>query len=360
MDKWILSRLESVTVAVTCALDDYEPLGATNALTDLIDDVSNWYVRRTRRRFWRTDPNEPRSDSLAAHATLLEVLQRLTLLLAPFCPFIAERLYSELFDVTETDSVHLVDWPRAEPERRNVELEESMAVARRLTSLGRAARAEAGVKVRQPLARALVFLPLLSPMPPAGVVEDELNVDHLEYATDLANVLTFELVPNFRTVGPRLGEAVKELKPALAKLDSVLAAQSLESGGSITVSLSSGDFELGAEEIELRVKGQEGYAVSRDGGEVIALDLTLTDELRRRGFLRDVIRQVQDLRKNSGLDVADRIVLHVMGIDDLSDGFEMLANEVLAVEVITGPGWGDGTVLELDDGRDARAWVAKD
>ena len=360
IDQWILSRLECVTAAVTSALDGYEPLGGTNALSELIDDLSNWYVRRTRRRFWRTDPNAPRSDSLAAQATLLDVLQRVTLLLAPFCPFIAERLYVELFDVEETDSVHLTDWPIGEPERRNVALEESMAVARRLTSLGRAARAEAGMKVRQPLSKALVFLPSLSAMPPAGVVEDELNVDHLEYATDLANVLTFELVPNFRTVGPRLGEAVKELKPVLAAFDSVAAAETLESGGSLSVTLSSGTFELNGEDIELRVKGQEGYAVSRDGGEVIALDLTLDHDLRRRGFLRDVIRQVQDLRKNSGLDVADRIVLHVSGIDDLADGFATLASEVLAVEVITGPGWGEGTVLELDDEREARAWVAKD
>jgi isoleucyl-tRNA synthetase len=191
-------------------------------------------------------------------------------------------------------------------------------------------------------------------------VEDELNVDHLEYATDLANVLSFELVPNFRTVGPRLGEAVKELKPALASLDSVAAAVTLESGGSISVTLSSGAFDLSAEDIELRVKGQHGYAVSRDGGEVIALDLTLTDDLRRRGFLRDVIRQVQDLRKNSGFDVADRIVLHVSGIDDLAEGFATLASEVLAVEVITGSGWGEGTSLELDDDREAWAWVAKD
>ena len=360
IDQWILSRLEYVTVAVTTALDGYEPLGATDALAELIDDLSNWYVRRTRRRFWRTDPNAPRSDSLAAQATLLDVLQRVTLLLAPFCPFVAERLFAELFDVDTTDSVHLADWPTSEPQRRSVALEESMAVARRLTSLGRAARADAGVKVRQPLARALVFLPSLSATPPAGVVEDELNVDHLEYATDLGNVLSFELVPNFRAVGPRLGEAVKELKPALAALDSVAAAETLESGGSIRLALSSGTFELGTEDIELRVRGQEGYAVSRDGGEVIALDLTLTDELRRRGVLRDVIRQVQDLRKNSGLDVADRIVLHVTGIDDLADGFATLASEVLAVEVITGTGWGEGTLLELDDGRDARAWVAKD
>ncbi len=359
IDQWILSRLESVTVAVTLALDGYEPLGATDALTELIDDLSNWYVRRNRRRFWRTDPNVPASDSLAAQATLLEVLQRVTLLLAPFCPFVAERLYRELFEVPDTDSVHLTDWPLGNPDRRLVELEASMAVARRLTSLGRGARAEAGVKVRQPLARALVFLPSGSPMPPSGIVEDELNVDHLEYGTELAAVLTFDLVPNYREVGPRLGEAVKELKPALAALDSIAAAEALESGGSLRVTLSSGDFELGANDIELRVKGQGGYAVSREGGEVIALDLTLDDELLRRGYLRDVVRQVQDLRKNSGLDVADRIVLHVFGLDDLSAGFELLAKEVLAVEVITGPGWGEGTILELDDERDARAWIAK-
>jgi isoleucyl-tRNA synthetase len=213
--------------------------------------------------------------------------------------------------------------------------------------------------VRQPLARALVFLPLGSPMPPAGVVEDELNVDLLEFGTELADVLTFELVPNFRTVGPRLGEAVKELKQALGALDSVAAAEALEGGGSISVTLSTGTYELGGEDIELRVKGQGGYAVSRDGGEVIALDLSLDEGLVRRGYLREIVRQVQDLRKNSGLDVSDRIVLHVTGIDDLSEGFATLASEVLAVEVVSGEGSGEGTALELDDGREAKAWVTK-
>jgi isoleucyl-tRNA synthetase len=359
IDRWIISRMESVTETVTAALDGYEPLGGTDALIELVDDLSNWYVRRSRRRFWRTDPTAPRSDSLAAHATLLEVLQRVTLLMAPFCPLLTERLYQDLFPVSDEDSVHLVDWPKANLERRNVDLEASMAVARRLTSLGRAARAEAGVKVRQPLARALVFLGAGSPLPPEGVVEDELNVDHLELGSELADVLTFELVPNFRAVGPRLGEAVKELRPALAALDSLAAAADIEAGRAIAVTLSTGAFELTGEDVELRVKGQGGFAVSRDGGEVVALDLTMTEELRRRGFLRDVVRQVQDLRKNSGLDVSDRIVLHVVGLDDLADGFALLASEVLAVEVTTAPGDDEGTVLELDDERDARAWVKK-
>jgi isoleucyl-tRNA synthetase len=359
IDQWILSRVEGVTDAVTAALDGYEPLGGANALAQLIDDLSNWYVRRSRRRFWRTDPNAPRSDSLAAQATLLEALQRVTILMAPFCPLLTERLYQELNDVSDNDSVHLVDWPAANPRRRNETLEASMDVARRLTSLGRAARADAGVKVRQPLARALVFLAPSSPLPPAGIVEDELNVDVLEYGRELAEVLKFELVPNFRVVGPRLGEAAKELKPALAALDSVAAAAALESGGTVTVTLSTGTFELTSEDVELRVQGKGSFAVSRDGAEVIALDLTLDDDLRRRGYLRDVVRQVQDLRKNSRFDVADRIVLNVTGLDDLAEGFATLANEVLALEVLAVAGQGEGTALELDDGRDAYAWVRR-
>ena len=359
IDRWILSRLESVTLAVTESLEGYEPLGGTDALAALIDDLSNWYVRRSRRRFWRTDPSAPRSDSLAAQATLLEVLQRVTLLMAPFCPFLSERLYVELFDVDGEASVHLADWPTGDASHRNVELEESMDVARRLTSLGRAARAEAGVKVRQPLARALVFLPSGSPMPPEGIVEEELNVDLLEYGSELAQVLSFELVPNFRNVGPRLGEAVKELKPALLALDSVAAAAVLEAGGCVSITLSTGTFELGGDDIELRVKGQYGYAVSRDGGEVVALDLTLNDDLLRRGYLRDAVRQIQDLRKQSGFDVSDRIIVHVTGLDDLRDGFSLLASEVLAVEISCEEGLGEGTVLELDDGRQAKAWVTR-
>jgi len=359
IDRWIISRIEDVTATMTAALDAYEPLSGTDALAQFVDDMSNWYVRCSRRRFWRTDPQAPASDSLAAQATLLEVLRRVTLLLAPFCPFVAERLYRELNGASDDDSVHLADWPVSVALHRDADLEASMDVARRLTSLGRAARADAGIKVRQPLSRALVFLAAGDVMPPAGIVEDELNVDELEYGTELAEVLSFELVPNFRSVGPRLGETVKELRAALAALDTAAAAAAIEAGESISVSLSTGEFALGAEDVELRVKSQEGFAVSREGAEVIALDLTLDDDLRRRGYLRDVVRQVQDLRKNSGLDVADRIVLHVTGLEDLTSDFDVLASEVLATEIHRGSGEGAGTVLELDDDRLALAWIVK-
>ncbi len=359
VDQWILSRVEGTSIRVTNALEGYEPLEAADALATLVDDLSNWYVRLSRRRFWRTDPTAPRTDSLAAQATLLDVLQRICVLLAPFCPFLSERLYQILFDVADDDSVHLAPWPSPEPDRRHEALEASMAVARRLTSLGRAARAGAGLKVRQPLSRALVFLPADSPPPPAGVVEDELNVDRIEYGRELADVLSFELVPNFRSVGPKLGEAAKELRGALALLDAAGAAATLESGAPLRVLLSTGPVELLPEDVELRVEGHGGFAVSRGGAEVVALDVELDDDLRRRGVLRDLVRQIQDLRKSEGLLISDRVVLRLTGLEDLAGEFPHLAREVLALEVLTSPGSGEGCVLDLGDGRVARAWVER-
>ncbi|MGH9090099.1 MAG: DUF5915 domain-containing protein, partial [Acidimicrobiales bacterium] len=239
-------------------------------------------------------------------------------------------------------------------------LEAQMALARRLTSLGRAARSEAGVKVRQPLARALVFLAPGSPALLPGVVEDELNVDEVVVAEELGEVLHFDLVPNFRVLGPRLGPQVKDLKAALAGLDTAAAAASLEAGGTVAVPLPGGTVALGPGELELRVRGQEGFAVSREGGEVVALDLHLDHGLRRRGLAREVVRHVQDLRKASGLEVSDRVHLHLTGLDDLAPMLDEVAREVLAVDVATGPGTGPGVPLELDgfDG-EALAWVEK-
>jgi len=175
-------------------------------------------------------------------------------------------------------------------------------------------------------------------------------------------VLTFELVPNFRTLGPRLGERVKELKGALGALDGAAAAADLEAGRPLTVTLGGERVELSPDDVQLRVRGQQGYAVSREGGEVVALDLTLTDELRRRGLARELVRLVQDLRKTSGLEVSDRIELHVVGLDTLADYFDAVAHEVLATSILSGPGEGEGTVLDLDDellDQPVRVWLRK-
>jgi len=358
LDRWILSRCEATLLEVTTQLEAYEPLAAATPIGELVDDLSNWYVRRSRRRFWRTDPTAAASDSLAAQATLHEVLVTIAEMLSPFCPFLSDRLWRDLTGASDDDSVHLADWPLAKPGLIDPGLEASMAVARRLTTLGRAARAEAGVKVRQPLARALVFLPAGSPRPPTGVVEDELNVDALDEAGELTDVLRFELVPNFKALGPRLGESVKHLKAALASLDGAAAARELDAGRPVTVELPDGPVELGSDDLELRVRSQEGFAVSREGGEVVALDLSLDESLIRRGLIRDVIRQIQELRKSTGLELADRIELDVDGLDDLDDDdLAVIGSEVLAVAVRRGSSDGDGHLLDLEERQNALVWI---
>jgi isoleucyl-tRNA synthetase len=189
-----------------------------------------------------------------------------------------------------------------------------------------------------------------------GVVEDELNVDEVVVAEELGEVLQFELVPNFKTLGPRLGAAVQQVRPALAQLDAAAAAETLEAGGAVTITLADGPVTLGPDDVELRVQGQAGFAVSREGSEVVALDLTLDDELRRRGLAREVVRHVQDLRKASGLEVSDRIRLWLTEFDDLEPLFEFIGNEVLAIEVRATPGPGEGTTIEVDD-RKGVIWI---
>jgi isoleucyl-tRNA synthetase len=361
LDRWARSRVASTLAAVTGGLDGYEPLEAATALGRLVDDLSNWYVRRSRRRFWRTDPDAPPSDALAAQATLYEALVTVSLLLAPFCPFVADRLWRELGAAqAESDSVHLQAWPEAGAEAIDRDLEAQMALAVQLSSLGRAARSDAGVKVRQPLSRALVFVAPGSPSILADVVADELNVDEVVEAEDLGelgDVLTLELVPNFRVLGPRLGEAVKEVRGALATIDAAAAAAALEAGAAVTVELSSGPVPLGPEELEVRVRGQAGFAVSREGGAVVVLDLALDDDLRRRGLVREVVRHVQDLRKERGLEVSDRIRLWLTGVEERA--FEPVGREVLAVEVARGPGRGAPAALSIDGAEGTVAWLEK-
>ncbi len=359
LDRWARSRVHSTLDALTAALDGYEPLEAATRLGRLVDDLSNWYVRRSRRRFWRTDPDAPHSDALAAQATLYEALVAVTLVLAPFCPFVADRLWRELCgERAERDgSVHLQTWPVLDGTAIDRDLEAQMALAVQLSSLGRAARSEAGVKVRQPLRRALVFLAPSSPAILADVVADELNVDEVVEAAELGDVVSLELLPNFRALGPRLGEAVKEVRAALAALDAAAAAEALEAGGTVTVELSGGPVALGPDELEVRVRPQPGFAVSREGGAVVALDLALDDDLRRRGLVREVVRHVQELRKERGLLVSDRIRLWLTGVDPAC--FDGIGREVLAVEVREGPGEGAAVPLEVDGAAGVVAWLAK-
>jgi isoleucyl-tRNA synthetase len=364
LDRWMLSRLAATVERVTGSLDAYEPFPAATAVAGLVDDTSNWFVRRSRRRFWRTDPDADPADSLGAQATLHEVLVTVARLLAPMCPFLADRMWRDLTGAADHDSVHLEDWPQLRPHLLDPTLDAGMALARRLSSLGRAARSEAGIKVRQPLARALVYLPPGSPAPPPGVVEHELNVDRVEVTDELGDVLAYELALNFKLLGPRLKDRVQQLRVAMGSVDATAAAAELGAGRPVVVELEDGPVELVGDEVELRVRAQAGFAVSRDGAEVVALDLALDEDLRRRGLAREVIRHVQEHRRTMGLEVSDWIHLHLVGVDDLEPLFELIAREVLARSISTTPpeDAGRGSPLELDDGetvRHARIWVSK-
>ena len=361
-DHWLRSRVEATVAEVTAALEDYQPLPGARAIGALIDELSNWYVRANRRRFWRTDPSIDAADTLSAQAALHGALTTISLLLAPFCPFLAEKMWRELSGADEAGSVHLAPWPEADVAAIDPELETAMELARRLVSLGRSARAHAGVRVRQPLRRALAALPPDSPPLLEDLVAEELNVDKVERVDRMSDLVSFELAPNYRLLGPRLGEAVKEVRPALARADAAALVDELERQGSVHLELAGGVVELGPDEIEVRVKGKEGFAVSREGAAAVALDLDIDDELRKRGLLRDVTRQVQSLRREAGLELSDRIMLKLGGLDDVRSDAGSIAREVLAtsVEFVPADDAPKGAVtLETDDGRAAWAWLER-
>ena len=360
IDRWILSRLASTTAAVTAGLADYRPLEAATALGTLVDDLSNWYVRRSRRRFWRTNPGTPASDVLAAHATLLEVLRSIALLLAPFCPFLAEELWRSLAGSAE--SVHLAAWPIAHESHLDAELEASTELTRHVVSLGRAARALAGQRVRQPLRRAVVVVPPRSPQMLVDDVAEELNVDQVVVSDTLSDALSVQLVPNFARLGPRLGPLSKQARAGLAALVPAAAAEaarSLAGGGMLTLDLDGTSVELGSDDVEVRTTPREGFTAAADGGLAVALDLDLDDDLRRRGLLREVVRQLQDLRKDAGLELLDRVEVRLEGFDDLAPDRELIGREVLAVRIDFGEAGEAAEPISGGDGRHGRALVRK-
>ncbi|MBV9097434.1 MAG: isoleucine--tRNA ligase [Frankiaceae bacterium] len=337
LDRWALSELHGLVAEVDAALDDFDSARAGRALAAYIDDLSNWYVRRSRRRFWDGDPS--------ALSTLHECLEVLTRLLAPFVPFVTEEVHDRLVrdaDPNVADSVHLRSWPEADASLVDRELGEEMALVRRLVELGRAARADAAVKTRQPLARAMVSAAGWSRLPAAlrEHVAEELNVralDALDAAGDLVDVT---VKANYRTLGKRFGQRTPLVAAAVGAADPAVLAGALRAGGTATVDVEGEPVEVGADDVVVSETPRAGWAVAAAGGETVALDLELTDELRRAGVVREVIRLVQEARKAQGFDVSDRIELWWVAEGEtqvaLAEGQPALAAEVLAVAVTEG------------------------
>jgi isoleucyl-tRNA synthetase len=335
LDRWLLGELDATVAAVTAALDDFDALGGATQLATFIDDLSNWYVRRSRPRFWKnSDP--------AAHATLHECLVTTAKLLAPFCPFLAEELFTTL---TAEPSVHLADWP--EPQgRASTDVAESMAAARRLVVLGRSARTEAKVRTRQPLRRALLLHPgtVLDDGARAEIAS-ELNVESLEDVDTLSGLIAWTVVPNYRALGPRLGPRVNDVKAALGEADGSALQRQLTEQGFIEVA---GE-RITADEVEVRAQQHESFALAEDQGWAVALDLELDDDLRASGLAREVVRVINDLRKDQGFAIADRIHVTIGGAESvlavIATHGDAIAAEVLALSITIGTG---DTAVDID------------
>jgi isoleucyl-tRNA synthetase len=352
LDRWIRSRLAATVATVTERMEAYDTTTAGRTIADFVDDLSNWYVRAARRRFWRGDA--------AALETLHESLLTVSKLLAPLTPFIADEIYDNL-DGSEP-SVHLTDWP--EPAARDEELEWQFEIAREAVELGRKARAEAKVTLRQPLREAVAVAgererAALERF--AELVREELNVKELRFVGEADELGRWELKPNYRTLGPRLGKRMPLMADAVAGLNADRAAQTLREGGRVGVVVDGEEFPLSAEDVQLVLQPLEGYLIERAGTHAVALNLDLDDELIREGLAREAVRAIQNARKAAGLNVEDRIALTLGGDEDLLDAIRAheayVAGEVLATSVVF-DGASPGEVAQIK-GRELRIAVAR-
>ncbi|GDY42070.1 isoleucine--tRNA ligase [Streptomyces antimycoticus] len=338
LDRWLLGELGTLTEQVTEALEAYDTQRAGKLLSAFVDDLSNWYVRRSRRRFWQGDA--------AALRTLHDVIETVTRLMAPLVPFITERVWQDLVVPVVPEapaSVHLTTWPEPDQSMIDPALSAQMTLVRRLVELGRATRAESGVKTRQPLSRALVaaagFETLGAEL--RAQIEEELNVSSLASLSEVGGSLVDTTAKaNFRALGKRFGKGTQPVAKAIAEAEAAALSVALREGNASVV-VDGETVALSPDEVIITETPREGWSVASDAGATVALDLEITPELRRAGLARDAIRLIQEARKNSGLDVADRIALRWETADEelrqaLTDHAGLIADEVLATDFATG------------------------
>jgi isoleucyl-tRNA synthetase len=332
LDRWLHAETASLVIEVSAAYDRFDTQRIGSLLGQFVDDLSNWYVRRSRRRFWEGDA--------AALQTLHDTLATLTMLMAPLVPFITEQVWQDLVVPVTTDaaaSVHLASWPQADSTSVDPELSAGVAIARRLVELGRAARADAKVRTRQPLRRALIGTASYERLNPElrAEVADELNLGGLEPISAAgADLVDHSAKGNFRALGKRFGKQTPHVAEAIAATDPTALAAAIGAHGRANVMLDGAEIEVLADEVIISERPRVGWSVVNEQGETVALDLELTDDLIRAGLAREVIRMVQEARKNSGFEVSDRITLTWSATGDLAAAIaehrDLIAGEVLA------------------------------
>ncbi len=358
LDRWLLSELHALVRDVTQALEVYDVTGATRPIQTFVDDLSKWFLRRSRRRFWKSESD---GDKNAAYATLYEALVTVSKLLSPTMPFLADALYQNLvrsLDPDAAESVHLTDWPEYTPALVNDVLNREMALVMRLASLGHSARNQAGLKVRQPLAE--VAFSVGNPEEAhaleryGDLLADELNVKKVRLLGSTGEVVSYTLKSLPKQLGQRFKGLFPKVAGAISELEPVQAAQSLLSGKPVQVQVDGELLDIQPEEVEVRAEAHPGLVVASDGPYLAALDTILTPELVQEGLAREFVRRVQDLRKQADFDISDRIRLFVQATPGLMGAVETyreyITGETLTRELVSGapPEGAVATNLELD------------
>jgi isoleucyl-tRNA synthetase len=351
LDRWIRARLHELIGEANAALADYDLPRMAKAVEVFVDDLSNWYVRRSRRRFWKSEAD---ADKQAAYVTLYEVLVNLAKVLAPVLPFLTEAMYQNLVrsvDASAPESVHHCAYPPADESLIDHELLDDVALSRSVVTLGHSIRASSNLKVRQPLGKAVVVVAhdrQDSVKRTADIIADELNVKSVELAEDEAALVTYKLLPDNKKLGPKFGAKFPQVRAALQNADSFAVAHAVRAGQSVTL----GEFELAPDEILVTPQPREGFAIASESGVVVALDTHVTPELKQEGQAREVVRRVQDLRKTAGFEISDHIVLTYQAAGDIQTTItqwaEYIKSETLADELRQGEPIGTTDADEID------------
>lgn len=340
MDKWLLSRLNTLIKAVDSNLANYKVTETAKVLQDFVDELSNWYVRRSRERFWGKDMNQ---DKINAYMTLYTALTTVVKLAAPMVPFITESIYRNLVcsvDDKAPISVHLCDFPVANEAFIDTELEAEMELVLEIVVLGRAARNASNIKNRQPIGNMYVKADRQLDDFFKEIVASELNLKAVSFKDDMEEYLSYSFKPQFKVLGPKVGKQIGEVKAALAGINGHAAKAELESTGKLKLSLKSGEVELLPEDVDITMSQTEGFATQRYGNVTIALETTLSQELIEEGFVREIISKLQTMRKENGFQVVDHITVYAAGNDKLVDimsrNEDFLKKVVLADKVVYG------------------------
>ena len=337
MDKWIMSKLNTLVKDVDDKLNSYDITNAALAIEDFTDELSNWYVRRNRARYWSETLTD---DKIGAYVTLYRVLTTLVKVSAPFVPFITEEIYQNLvvnLDPKAEESVHLCLWPEVNEKAIDKNLEAEMDLAYKIVKLGRSARNGANIKNRQPLSKMLVSTDSL-PVYYGDIIIDELNIKAVEFGADLSTHVNFEIKPNLPVLGRAYGKMIPQIRKEIGARNQMELAQTIQNGGVVTINVDGTEIELNKENLLVTMQGLEGYAFAGEGSIGVVLDTHISDELREEGHVREMISKIQNMRKESGFQVADKIKLYVSDNEMLMDVIkkfdETIKRDTLTEEII--------------------------